>query len=115
MSIVFLKFSGYKEVLQWCSRTENSATKSSQCVEKEQKIPGQLYPVKRQKDEYYALPFQETPLFRCFCYDFFESAQLHAPCAKNVLACQRALHAYVLTYQRVLCAYLLMCKRVFCA
>ena len=40
-----------------------------------------------------------------------ESAKLRALRTKNVLACQRALRAYVLTCQRVLPAYVLTCKR----
>ena len=45
----------------------------------------------------------------------WESAKLRAPRAKNVLTCQRVLHAYMLTCQRVLCAYVLTCYRVLCA
>ena len=40
-----------------------------------------------------------------------ESAKLRALPAKNVLACQRVLRAYVLTCQRALRAYLLTCLR----
>ena len=40
-----------------------------------------------------------------------KSAKLRALCAKNVLTCQRALHAYVDTYQRALCAYVPTCQR----
>ena len=39
-----------------------------------------------------------------------ESAKLRALRAKNVLACQLALRAYVLTCQRALCAYVLTCQ-----
>ena len=38
-----------------------------------------------------------------------ESAKLRALRAKNVLACQRALRAYVLTCQHALRAYVLTC------
>ena len=41
-----------------------------------------------------------------------ESAKLRALRAKNVLACQLALRAYVLTCQRALCAYVLTCQCV---
>ena len=40
-----------------------------------------------------------------------ESAKLRALRAKNELACQRALPAYVLTCLRALCAYVLTCVR----
>ena len=45
---------------------------------------------------------------RCFRV---ESAKLCALRAKNELACQRALHAYVLTCQCVLHVYMLTCQR----
>ena len=41
----------------------------------------------------------------------FESAKLRALRAKNVLACQRALRAYVMMCQRALRAYVLTYKR----
>ena len=46
---VFFKFMGYKEALQRCSRTGNSATKQSVYVFQWKKIPGQLQPVKHEK------------------------------------------------------------------
>ena len=46
-----------------------------------------------------------------FRYRFKQSAKLRALRAKNVLACQHALRAYVLTCQRALCANVLVCKR----
>ena len=39
-----------------------------------------------------------------------ESAKLRALRAKNVLACRRALRAYMLTCQRALRAYVLTCQ-----
>ena len=56
-----------------------------------------------------------------FIHKFFESAKLRALYAKNMLTCQRALHAYLLTcqcalhthvlmYQRALHAYVLTCQ-----
>ena len=46
-----------------------------------------------------------------FRYRFKQSAKLRALRAKNVLACQHALRAYVLTCQRALRAYVLTCQR----
>ena len=44
-------------------------------------------------------------------YHLHESAKLRILCAKNVLACQRALRAYMLLCQRALRAYMLTCQR----
>ena len=41
------------------------------------------------------------------------TAKLRVLRTKNVLVCQRALHAYVLTCQRALHTYLLTCQRIF--
>ena len=50
-------------------------------------------------------------LSKSFSQLFVESAKLRALRANNVLACQRALRAYVLTCQRALRAYVLTCQR----
>ena len=44
-------------------------------------------------------------------YHLHESAKFRVLCAKNVLACQRALCAYMLLCQRALHGYVLMCQR----
>ena len=50
-------------------------------------------------------------------YRFFlqEPAKLRALRAKNVLACQHPLRAYVLTCQRALHAFVFRCQRALCA
>ena len=40
-----------------------------------------------------------------------ESGELRALRSKNVLTCQRAFRAYMLTSQRVICAHVLTCQR----